>query len=172
MKFKNPATGEVYDTSVDDCARSGFCKTTVCRICPIYRIVGNGSCNKWVNANPEKAAELMGYEWLDDPAKLVGPTGPVGQRGMPGVCPRCGSTAVDWDSQTDVSHCTDCGWSNAGEGVPGEPEQLMQNFVIFRNLCEALGRCVIDGLEPPEEWVAEGKRLRKYLRNKGEAYAK
>lgn len=70
MKFRNPKTGAVYDVGKKDCSRSGFCKGIACFDCPIRRWKTEPSCNKWVNANPCKAAVLMGYELVED-SKVV-----------------------------------------------------------------------------------------------------
>ena len=69
MKFKNPMTGEVYDVQ-DSCCDSGFCrKITSCIDCPIFPIMDiRTTCADWVNSHPNKAAELMGYELVPDPA--------------------------------------------------------------------------------------------------------
>ncbi len=68
MKFKNPTTGEVYDVQYN-CDTDGFCrKISDCTDCPLFPIVDvSGNCAGWVKANPNKAAELMGYEFIRDP---------------------------------------------------------------------------------------------------------
>ena len=41
-----------------------------------------------------------------------GPDDP-GPKGPPGVCPSCGEYGrISWDPETDVSKCSNCGWSN------------------------------------------------------------
>lgn len=65
-KFRDPQTGEIYDTDASDCNRSGFCDEYECDKCPIHpKRAEFNSCVKWVNANPHEAAKLMGYELID-----------------------------------------------------------------------------------------------------------
>lgn len=63
MKFKNPKTGEVF--SYDNL---GFCNGHDCNnSCPIFNAAGfEWGCDKWVLENQNKAAQLMGYEILED----------------------------------------------------------------------------------------------------------
>lgn len=68
-KFRDPQTGEIYDTDASDCNRSGFCEKYECPECPVYTETRDDSCVKWVNANPHEAAKLMGYELLDRPCR-------------------------------------------------------------------------------------------------------
>lgn len=52
MKFRNPETGEVFETHCDTCgAGSSGCEL----------IWKNVSCG-WLKENPHEAARLMGYE--------------------------------------------------------------------------------------------------------------
>lgn len=67
MKFRNKETGEVYDISKGN-YDSGFCNGCGCVMCPIYPI-GAPRCTKWVNEHPNKAAELMGYELVEETVK-------------------------------------------------------------------------------------------------------
>lgn len=72
MKFKNPKTGEIYDVQ-NGCVDSHFCAhIDVCPNCPIHTVSGPLDCPEWVNDNPEKAAELMGYEIVreDEPPSM------------------------------------------------------------------------------------------------------
>lgn len=64
MKFRNPKTGEIYDVTPNHCDDSGFCRGRLCSECPISGQAG--MCSAWVVANPQEAAGLMGYEWLED----------------------------------------------------------------------------------------------------------
>lgn len=45
---------------------------------------------------------------------------PVGPKGPPGVCPRCGGSDISWEADSDVSRCNTCGWSD-GRGEHGIP---------------------------------------------------
>ena len=64
MKFRNPKTGEIYWVAWDNCNASGFCSEIDCSECPINGMGSN--CSAWVNSNPYKAAQLMGYEVVED----------------------------------------------------------------------------------------------------------
>lgn len=56
MKFRNPETGEVFETHCDTCgAGSSGCKL----------VWKNVSCGR-LKENPHEAARLMGYEVLED----------------------------------------------------------------------------------------------------------
>ena len=65
-KFRNPKNGEVYEVGKKGCCESGFCTETECLSCSLFCIVGMGVCRDWVIKNPQKAANLMGYELLTD----------------------------------------------------------------------------------------------------------
>ena len=69
VKFRNPKTGEVYDLAKGDCVKTGFCDECGCLSCPIFDHRNDRSehpCADWVNAHPHEAAELMGYEVVED----------------------------------------------------------------------------------------------------------
>ena len=56
MKFRNPETGEVFETHCDTCgAGSSGCKL----------VWKNVSCGR-LKENPHEAARLMGYEVVED----------------------------------------------------------------------------------------------------------
>ena len=66
MKFRNPKTGEVYDTIID--ARKHFKCCEDCYDCAIfmYNNPWHLSCVDYAKALPEQAASLMGYEIIQD----------------------------------------------------------------------------------------------------------
>lgn len=64
--FRNPRNGEIYDYPVDDCCSSGFCRERGCLDCPIHDNRGTLQCRQFVNQNPARAAQLMGYELITD----------------------------------------------------------------------------------------------------------
>ena len=51
---------------------------------------------------------------LDEFQAIRGRHGPAGPKGRPGVCPKCNSTEIYWDSKNDVFLCRKCGCSNVG----------------------------------------------------------
>lgn len=62
MKFRNKNNGEIFLSFKDD-----FClRMDNCNFCPIASKVKGGSCECWVNENPQEAADLMGYEIIFD----------------------------------------------------------------------------------------------------------
>ena len=71
MKFRNPKTGEVFEHK-----GIAFCgpykSDATCEDCPIAQTPHFANqCNDWILANPERAAELMGYELLNDDGQPV-----------------------------------------------------------------------------------------------------
>lgn len=80
MKFRNPETGEVFETHCDTCgAGSSGCKL----------VWENVSCGR-LKENPHEAARLMGYEVVDDDA-------------VAGMCCDCahGGPSCSWDENKD-----------------------------------------------------------------------
>lgn len=65
MKFRNSKTGKIYNVENNNCNASGFCADIECKDCPIEYKITMKRCSDWVNANPEEAARLMGYEVVD-----------------------------------------------------------------------------------------------------------
>lgn len=67
MKFRNKETGEVFDGS-----SNAFCgHMASCESCPITKNMGSlfrdvAECIDWVLTHKEEAAELMGYELIND----------------------------------------------------------------------------------------------------------
>ena len=70
MKFRNKLSGEIYDLAGSDCPNSGFCKNISCRECKIYpyshKVHRPFPCSTWIKDHPKFAAELMGYEVVED----------------------------------------------------------------------------------------------------------
>lgn len=64
VKFRNPKTGEILNDYV--AFRGDFCCEYSCDICPVGKKTVNGLCQKWIHAHPLEAAELMGYEVVEE----------------------------------------------------------------------------------------------------------
>lgn len=64
MKFRNPKTGEIYQTIVD-AFRAYQCPCT-CADCPLTPARGAQDCITWTRSNPRKAARIMGYEVIEN----------------------------------------------------------------------------------------------------------
>lgn len=68
MKFRNKA-GDVFDhASFQFCGKYETDFECLCEECPIHH---PKDCNLWVERHPEEAAQLMGYELVDDDAGLA-----------------------------------------------------------------------------------------------------
>ena len=65
QKFKNPATGEVWDA---ENAVKVFCdELPKCNVCPMFAVVSlGGDCRKWAANHPNEAASLMGDEVVEE----------------------------------------------------------------------------------------------------------
>lgn len=64
MLFRDPKTGKTMTPSA---ATDQLCDRETCASCPLCEPTGMGSCAEWVNNNPRQAAEMMGYEAVDQP---------------------------------------------------------------------------------------------------------
>lgn len=64
VKFKNPKTGKILDDYV--VFRGDFCCEYLCEDCPVGKKVKNSLCEKWIHKHPYEAAELMGYEVVEE----------------------------------------------------------------------------------------------------------
>lgn len=82
MKFRNPETGEVFETHCDTCgAGSSGCKL----------VWKNVSCGR-LKENPHEAARLMGFKVVED--------------AVAGMCCDCahGGPCCSWDENEDCQH--------------------------------------------------------------------
>lgn len=82
MKFRNPETGEVFETHCDTCgAGSSGCKL----------VWKNVSCGR-LKENPHETGLLMGYEVVED--------------AVAGMCCDCahGGPCCSWDENEDCQH--------------------------------------------------------------------
>lgn len=68
MKFRNPETDEIYDLKDGKWGvlGTGFCYNKYCKICPLGEINKKVLCTKWVIEHPQEAANLMGYEVIEE----------------------------------------------------------------------------------------------------------
>lgn len=74
MKFLNKETGEIFDFKYKTCTDTGFCnkyRFNSCKGCPIMEQDKSNyfinPCTSWIENHPQKAAELMGYELIEEP---------------------------------------------------------------------------------------------------------
>lgn len=140
MKFWNKETGKIYDISKEGFLGSGFCgKYSSCNNCPISEIEKDLSvdspCFDWVENNPNKAAEIMGYELIEEPEeqketivsslKDTGNRTPMGDTGFVRDC-KNGVGRMDllpWNAIIELSkHCQEgaihYGERNIDKGAP------------------------------------------------------
>lgn len=83
MKFRNPQTGEIYQTTVD--AFQAHKCPCMCADCPPVLIRNRLDCAMWTYSHPLTAARLMGYEVIEDddpapeckPMESVNPQNPL-----------------------------------------------------------------------------------------------
>ena len=66
MKFRNPETGEVFDSLRE--ASDKFCSDHDCfwRECPLDKANESRACWDWIQEYPIEAARLMGFEMVED----------------------------------------------------------------------------------------------------------
>lgn len=72
-------------------------------------------CGADMRKDWEEGGRNGGPHFSFAPAVGVGDCDPVGAKGRPGVCPKCGGTDITWEPSSDVSRCNTCGWSDSGE---------------------------------------------------------
>lgn len=87
-----------------------------------YVLAGMKPLPEWVEEGQRLLKEIESSEVRFSLSEPIGVcTGdPVGPKGPPGVCPRCGGTDITWEPSSDVSRCNTCGWSD-GRGEHGIP---------------------------------------------------
>lgn len=68
MKFREPKTGEVFQTALR--AWKNYCRTRRCENCPLKRAVEKSdcglNCDFFADEHPHEAATLMGYVVVED----------------------------------------------------------------------------------------------------------
>ena len=68
VKFRNPKTAEVFEV-INNCAEKFCADIEECRYCQIESKINKmieHPCSRWINEHPHEAAELMGYEVVED----------------------------------------------------------------------------------------------------------
>lgn len=87
-----------------------------------YVLAGMDPLPEWVEEGQRLLKEIETSEVRFSLSEPIGVcTGdPVGPKGPPGVCPRCGGSDISWEADSDVSRCNTCGWSD-GRGEHGIP---------------------------------------------------
>ena len=144
MKFRNPETGEVFETHCDTCgAGSSGCKL----------VWKNVSCGR-LKENPHDAARLMGYEVVEDDMPEAAKH--KGTNAIEGMCCDCahGGPCCSWDENEGCQYRKEDGscW------VPYTEEANMDK----PRICEVLG------VEPEEKFEIRGNTLGRFRINKVE----
>lgn len=87
----------------------------------------SGSCKKKAaDAGYILKEEVIGYVFEADSMDMcehacretqepAGHNDPIGPLGRPGMCPVCNGIKIEWNPETEISHCLECGWSNPEE---------------------------------------------------------
>lgn len=153
MKFRNPETGEVFEDIGDAfgkfCDEQNHCSSRNSK-CPMFDMILSSplSCTDWAHSNPLRAAELMGYEVIDDAKDTNVPTKEeenmenmekkdkhwlLANDGDGIVCPECGMDFCVLTNDTDYfNYCPYCGEKLA---APIEPRFTNAELEI----CKAVG---------------------------------
>lgn len=144
MKFRNPETGEVFETHCDTCgAGSSGCKL----------VWKNVSCGR-LKENPHDAARLMGYEVVEDDMPEAAKHKET--NAIEGMCCDCahGGPCCSWDKNEGCQYRKEDGscW------VPYTEEANMDK----PRICEVLG------VEPEEKFEIRGNTLGRFRINKVE----
>lgn len=144
MKFRNPETGEVFETHCDTCgAGSSGCKL----------VWKNVSCGR-LKENPHAAARLMGYEVVEDDMPEAAKHKET--NAIEGMCCDCahGGPCCSWDENEGCQYRKEDGscW------VPYTEEANMDK----PRICEVLG------VEPEEKFEIRGNTLGRFRINKVE----
>lgn len=144
MKFRNPETGEVFETHCDTCgAGSSGCKL----------VWKNVSCGR-LKENPHDAARLMGYEVVEDDMPEAAKHKET--NAIEGMCCDCahGGPCCSWDENEGCQYRKEDGscW------VPYTEEANMDK----PRICEVLG------VEPEEKFEIRGNTLGRFRINKVE----
>lgn len=142
MKFRNPETGEVFETHCDTCgAGSSGCKL----------VWKNVSCGR-LKENPHDAARLMGYEVVEDDMPEAAKHKET--NAIEGMCCDCahGGPCCSWDENEGCQYRKEDGscW------VPYTEEANMDK----PRICEVLG------VEPEEKFEIRGNTLGRFRINK------
>lgn len=191
MKFRNPETGEVFETHCDTCgAGSSGCKL----------VWKNVSCGR-LKENPHDAARLMGYEVLEDTStdtltgrgdaltenedtltketnidhfrdltKMVRRTANMANA-VEGMCCDCayGGPCCAWDENEDCQHKKENGtcWVPYTKGEDNLDEAIEKYLKIKEEANMDKPRiCEVLGVEPEEKFEIRGNTLGRFRINK------
>lgn len=144
MKFIDLKTGETFAP-----ATLRFCGEHIrnrCASCPMKKIQKTADCKTWVMQHPLEAAKLMGYGIVGEGGDEIKFAVPVNNPSLTG----------DGGTGTQLM-------KREKPPVGIEPEYIWKEK-RYEELCKAVGRYVIADITIPVEWLIEGKKLLKSLR--------
>ena len=139
MKFRNPETGEVFDSLRE--ASDKFCSDHDCfwRECPLDKANESRACWDWIQEYPIEAARLMGYEVVED-EQFREVTKMMKEANMD-------KPLKDWTLEEVVNHCNEreCGFCELYQhhdcvlrlspnvwDLSGKPRWTEQEVELFR----------------------------------------
>ncbi|WP_283619375.1 hypothetical protein [Flavonifractor plautii] len=147
MKFRNPETGEVFETHCDTCgAGSSGCKL----------VWKNVSCGR-LKENPHEAARLMGFEVVED--------------AVAGMCCDCthGGPCCSWDENEGCQYRKEAGscWVPYTKAEADLDEAIEKYLKIKEEANMDKPRiCEVLGVEPEEKFEIRGNTLGRFRINK------
>ena len=147
MKFRNPETGEVFETHCDTCgAGSSGCKL----------VWKNVSCGR-LKENPHEAARLMGFEVVED--------------AVAGMCWDCthGGPCCSWDENEGCQYRKEAGscWVPYTKAEADLDEAIEKYLKIKEEANMDKPRiCEVLGVEPEEKFEIRGNTLGRFRINK------
>jgi hypothetical protein len=159
MKFRNPETGEVFETHCDTCgAGSSGCKL----------VWKNVSCGR-LKENPYEAARLMGFEVVEDDMPEAAKHKET--NAIEGMCCDCahGGPCCSWD-ENEGCQCRkkdgSC-WVPYTKGEANLDEAIEKYLKIKEDANMDKPRiCEVLGVEPEEKFEIRGNTLGRFRINK------
>ena len=150
MKFRNPETGEVFDSLRE--ASDKFCSDHDCfwRECPLDKANESRACWDWIQEYPIEAARLMGYEVVEDEQfREVTKMMKEANMDKPRICEVLG---VEVDEEWTVSG-NDIAIYRVSGGVALEYAMPKYNGVGYGKWLPAGMPCLVDFINHPDRII-------------------
>ena len=139
MKLRNK-DGREFESIL--LARNEFCEHITCINCPLSRRNNRYevTCDMLIRDYPIEAARLLGCEVIEENKS----------------CETC-------DNEYPSLECVNCGSKHVNYREKEPPLGIMPEYMWkqkrYEELCGAIGRYILAGLEPLSAWIDEGRRL-------------
>ena len=183
MKFRNPKTGEMFNSIL--LARANYCEypRKTCANCSIQKRRDKW-CSDWICEHPREAARLMGYEVVDEPGDDASPIEDVAKAFSEiGKEANMDKPLKDWTLGEAKEYCTsrngncadDCIFSKKGIGMvcgiapkpvwwtlPEKPRFTQQEVEMAKNLLDVVGPAELRKVADMVTMKVDGKII--YLR--------